>query len=432
MYLIDKFLKKKYSKSSILNILLKGISLILGLVSTPLLLNYLGDEKYGVWATILAIVTWINYFDIGIGNGLRNYLPKCIKDNDYLNAKNAIAMAYIILSVISVVLYSIVIVLTVVIDWNKFLGFREPLDFIMLVNFGFIFLNFVLSIINSVLYAFQKSEMVALISCFAQIINICGLVVLSRISDSNLLLVSILMGGSTTFSYLLSTVLLFRKKTQLFPNSVHKDNEQLKEITNLGIQFFCIQITCLMFNSTSNVIISNTLGADKVTGISIYERIFSSLYTLWCAFVIPYWSLTTKNKYEKKINNIRSDYKMLLKHGVVVAILFFILCIFIKPCVYVWLGRNLEIDDEALLVLALFYAASSICEIYTIMLNGLGKLKEQFYIELIKGVVCIVLAYLMGAYTKYGVVGIKFVYAASMLVCAIIYPCVLKKYLKLM
>ena len=44
----------------------KPIAMVLSYVYVRFSLSYLGIEKYGVWSTILTIISWINYFDIGI------------------------------------------------------------------------------------------------------------------------------------------------------------------------------------------------------------------------------------------------------------------------------------------------------------------------------------------------------------------------------
>ena len=70
--IIVSFLSDRTGKSAVRNLGLKTTNLLLTFVYTPLLLNYLGDEKYGLWSILLSVITWINYCDVGIGHGLRN------------------------------------------------------------------------------------------------------------------------------------------------------------------------------------------------------------------------------------------------------------------------------------------------------------------------------------------------------------------------
>ena len=47
---------KNVKKNIGLNILMKPVAMILSFVYVPLALSYLGDERYGVWATISSFV----------------------------------------------------------------------------------------------------------------------------------------------------------------------------------------------------------------------------------------------------------------------------------------------------------------------------------------------------------------------------------------
>ena len=73
----------------------KGVSMVLSLVYVPIVLNYLGDYKYGVWASILNILSWISYFDLGIGNGLRNRLSESLASSTpRISPKVLVSSAY--------------------------------------------------------------------------------------------------------------------------------------------------------------------------------------------------------------------------------------------------------------------------------------------------------------------------------------------------
>jgi O-antigen/teichoic acid export membrane protein len=68
----------KAKKNIIASFGIKGISIIIGFIFVPLLIDYLGTFEYGIWITLGSIVGWINYFDIGLGNGLRNKFTEAL------------------------------------------------------------------------------------------------------------------------------------------------------------------------------------------------------------------------------------------------------------------------------------------------------------------------------------------------------------------
>ena len=68
--------------NSAMSLVYKIGSACLSLISAPLLLKCLGDEKYGAYATMLSVISWIYYCDLGIGNGLRNKLAESIGFGD--------------------------------------------------------------------------------------------------------------------------------------------------------------------------------------------------------------------------------------------------------------------------------------------------------------------------------------------------------------
>ena len=121
------------SRSSMLhkNILfsgvLKAIGLITSLVIVPVTINYLNDEVYGVWMTITSVLYWITTFDIGLGNGMRNYLTEALSKGDTALGRSYLSTTLILLSLIALTMGAALIYPMYSINFNSFFNFNSIL-----------------------------------------------------------------------------------------------------------------------------------------------------------------------------------------------------------------------------------------------------------------------------------------------------------------
>ena len=61
----------------------KVLTLLMGFVSVPLTVDYLGAERYGVWLTISSLLLWVALTDFGLaGNALVNVLSEAVGHDD--------------------------------------------------------------------------------------------------------------------------------------------------------------------------------------------------------------------------------------------------------------------------------------------------------------------------------------------------------------
>jgi len=74
-------------KNILFSAILKVIGLCSSLLIVPITLEYLSSEVYGIWLTMSSVLYWFAFFDVGLGNGMRNYLTGAISVKDY-NADN--------------------------------------------------------------------------------------------------------------------------------------------------------------------------------------------------------------------------------------------------------------------------------------------------------------------------------------------------------
>jgi O-antigen/teichoic acid export membrane protein len=411
--IIEKNFKKIRSKldstteSALINLCIKPIGMILGLVYTPLLLNYLGTEKYGLYATMISIISWINYLDIGIGNGLRNLLSKELAGEQLNEAKKSVSTAYIMLSAVSSMLLLVLIVGTLLLDWNDILKTNIDMQLPLLISFLFICINFVLALCNTLLYALQLSERVSLRNVTVQIFNICGIIILQTFSEGNLMYISILFGLSTCAVYIGNSIQIMNKYKYLRPSLKYYDKTKISAIGNLGLKFFVIQIAYMAMYTTDNLLITNLFSASEVTPFNITYGAFNTVYAFFAALLVPFWSQTTVAIQKRDINWVKKAIRKLNFIALIFSFCYIILAFAFKPLAKIWLGQNLDYPSGLIELMCLYYMLYTFSAVYSQILNGTGKINGPLFLSVFQGIINIPLAIFLAKTCGLGVAGIR-------------------------
>ena len=94
-------IKGKYigNKNLINNVLgsflVRGFGFLVSFALFPLYLNYFDDNTVlGCWFTMCSVLSWIQVFDLGIGNGLRNHLTADLSLKNYESARQYISSSW--------------------------------------------------------------------------------------------------------------------------------------------------------------------------------------------------------------------------------------------------------------------------------------------------------------------------------------------------
>ena len=407
-------------KSGIINMAIKPLSLILALLYTPLLISYLGNEKYGLWATILSMISWINYFDVGIGNGLRNVLSKDVQTNDYEHANKAVSTSYVVLSCISLTLLVLLLIITATTNWNGVFSTSVTMRPTLAISFVFICINFVVSLINTIQYALQKSEGVAIRGCIIQVINITGLLILSKTSTESLERMAVLFGFSTLLVNAVTTFFVVHDKSFLRPSIKEFDKGIIRDICNTGLRFFIIQIMCLLMFTVDNLLISHFFGPEEVTPFSIANKVYYVGYSILAAFIVPYWSGTTAAVARRDFLWIKKSIRKVIR----ILLLFIIGCIIVtivfKPVVYIWLHRELNYQPGLIVLMCVFYILYAILSVECQFINGTGELTVQLIMYVVLGITNIPLSILLGVAIGMKSFGIRLATAFLVLIADVI------------
>lgn len=436
--MLKEIFKKLKSKDVVLaqnmaiSTICKPVSMIISFIYVPIVLNYLGVEKYGVWATILTMLSWIGYFDIGIGNGLRNKLTESLSKKDGQSRK-LVSSAYAFISVIMIVASIVFSVVASFTNWNRVFGvsdIHENLAAVVIISICFMALNFILSICKNVLYALQMAANVSIIELVTQILNMVGVLVAMCFVESNLFIMAFLYGCSMVTVNLVASIIIYRRNSDVRPEIREIDVKVGKSITSLGMQFFVIQICALVLFTTDSLIISYLYGAANVTPYNTVNKLFNVIIGVFSALLAPIWSNVTKLKAEENYDGIKSLIRKLQLIMIPFVAGTILLVLIFRPLARLWLGRDLAYTTPLILFGALYCLLTIWCNTYSAVSNGMEIMKTSMFLACVQAIVNIPLSLFMAKSLGLQAAGVSGGTCGAMMIAAIVLPIVVNRKLK--
>lgn len=424
---IDGCSRSKNVKVNIsLSFILKIISIGLSYLLIPMTINYLNSEQYGVWMTLLAIISWMSFFDIGLGNGLRNKLTEVLSKNYIKSAKEYISTAYAAISTIVVFIFIVLIVIIPSLNWNnifntKTLSNSVFIELVIIVVCFFLF-NFVLSLCNQLFYAVQESALTGIGMLLMNLFSLINILILKKISNGSLIYLGISYGLAMVTSSIILTIYFFIRHKELLPELRLVRKNKVKDILGIGIKFFIIQIAGVVIFTTDNMIITQVLGPTQVTSYNIAQKLFSAVIMGHTIIVTPLWSAYTEAYLKGDIAWIKKLLKKLNLLMIPIVIGVVILALVSNKILKIWIGDSIIFPKYLIAFMALYTLIAVWNNIYSYFLNGIGDLNLQMYTAIIAGIINLPLSVLFCRYLNLGNSGVILGTIISLSIFAIIGP----------
>ncbi|MDE5871078.1 MAG: hypothetical protein K2H22_03915 [Muribaculaceae bacterium] len=205
----------KAKKNILASILIKGIDSIVYLLLVPVTLGYLNPYEYGIWLTLNSILMWINSFDIGLGNGMRNKLAEAIANGNQNLARIYVSTTFFMLIGLMCVLIILGTLLEPITDWYSILGTNPEqvpkLDEIVYVAYSIFCLNFIFKFIGNVYLAMQLPAINNLLVVLGHLLSLIVIYIFTLCLPGSLFLVAIIYSASPLLIYLIAYPLTFYK-----------------------------------------------------------------------------------------------------------------------------------------------------------------------------------------------------------------------------
>ena len=374
--------KDKRNKSLRNNILYSALLKITGLscslLIVPITLHYLEQETYGIWLTMSSILYWFSFFDIGLGNGMRNYLTASLSQGNYAMARSYFSTTLILLTLIAMVLCALFVIPLYFLDleslFNTAILSEDELRHAMLIAVVFTLVSFVIKNIGFIFIALQKYAMNSFLVVSGNVIALLVIYILTKTT-------------ATLKSF---------------------DKTIAKGIISKGLGFFLIQITsCLVIFGSANVIITHTVGPAGVTVYNIAYKYFNLLAIAYTIVISPLWNAYTDAYVKNDLQWIRKTFIRSLKMwGMSVAFGLGML-LASNPFYKFWLGgkTDIEVPFSVSLCTLLFIFTFNFNNCVTYLLNGLNKIRVQIYTSVITTALFFILVAV--SHNKLGIEGVS-------------------------
>jgi O-antigen/teichoic acid export membrane protein len=293
----------------------KALTIVIGFVSVPLTVHYLGAERYGVWLTISSLLTWMSLTDFGIaGNALVNVISEAHGRDDRGTARAYASSAFWTLTSISAMLGLLLAITFRWIPWRAI--FRVSADMTThelhlacaLTLFVFV-LSMPLNIVNSVYSAYQDGFVANLWAIVSNVLALVGLVIVTRFQGGLPALIIATSGTRAVITTANAIYLFSGRYRWLRPTPSAVRWTKIKRLVKLGGKYLVTQVAALGIYQSQPFIITQMLGPSQVPIFVIAYKIITVPIDLSYIATTPFVSAFSEAKARDDWRWIRGAFK---------------------------------------------------------------------------------------------------------------------------
>ena len=412
---------KNVKRNIIYSFLLKFLSIGLSFVLLPLTVHYLTEVEYGIWVTLFTVMNWVNFLDMGLGLGLRNKLAEAVsKDNlneirIYLST-GAFAMIGMGSILLIVFLIGIQLVNMQSVFNTKEIS-EQDLYISTLFTGIFVILAFTLSIINQVYYAYQKAAVTGAIQIVHNLVMLLVVYYLTLQPTHKLFYFVLSFGIAVILSRISFIFTFFYKNINILPALKYIQLNSLKNICNLGIKFFIIQLTCIVLFSSSNILITQCLGPEYVRSYDVVFKVFGVIIMAHGLILSPLWSAYTDAYIKRDFKWLKNTIKKMIYLMIPIILCVLVILWQIDFIISFWLRTKINIPEYLPICMGIYVIVLCWDNIWAYFVNGVGQITIQLYSKVVSIIIILPLSwYLM---SKIGSTGMCLALAIGLFIASI-------------
>jgi O-antigen/teichoic acid export membrane protein len=384
------------------------------------MIEYLGEEQFGIWATMLTLLTWVMLFDFGVGNGLKNKISENNATKSDVVIGEYISTAYVLVGLVVFILVTTLLILSAWVPWqsvfNTSVVSEDSLRNIVQVLGFFIFFNFWASLITQIYSGFQKTSFVVLGQLVSNGFSLAIVFVLNMFVQANMIFMAFGYGFSLLASNLLLSYIFFRKNIFLFPRIRRISRDRVSSLFLVSSKFFAIQIAMLLIFMTDKMLITQLIGPQHVTPYEVLFKLFSIINVIHHLILTPMWPAYSEAYSLGDISWIKVALKNQIKIAFILIPSAFLLATAGPLIVDLWVGGTIDIGQRVYYIFAFFIALSVWGNVFSYLANAFSRLNVQLIAACLAAVVNIIFSIYFVKVLGFGLEGIIMATSCSLMI----------------
>lgn len=426
---------RRLALSALAAALAKTLAVLTTLVSIPLALAYLGDERFGVWATLSALVLTMQFADLGLGNGVVNTVSSAHGAGDRAALRRYVSSAACALLGVCLLLLLVAAVALPLLPWAQVFNLKGALGISEITASVAVFAACValavpLGLVQRVQMALQRGFIASAWQCVASLLSLLAIWLCTQLQLGLPWLVLALLGAPLVAGLLNALFFFGRTEADLRPRRADVTRAAAGTLLRTGASYFVIQVAVAIVFASDSIVIAHLLGAAEVTHYAVPEKVFSVISLAVATAVSPLWPAYSAAIARGDIDWVRHT----LKRSLLLAALFtsgaaLLLWLTGPWLIRLWVGDAVVVPGSLLLALGVWKMLEGVGFALGMFLNGGGQLRFQIITAWTMALCVIVLKPMM--VLQWGLAGAPLttalVYAAiTLLPLALVLPAMLR------
>jgi O-antigen/teichoic acid export membrane protein len=261
-------------------------------LTVPFVLKALGPTEFGVWATLVSLITFASFLDFGLGNGTMNLVATAHGRGEDRQISTIVREGRRTLVLIALLLAGVSMMTLPWVPWHRLLGVPEAMSSTARVSVGIVIGTIILAVplnlATRVQLGMGQGNLAFRWQAVGQALTACLVILLARAGADLEVLVAATV-ATPLLAMIANNVQLSRSAFWAQSAGEARDPAIAAAIRNEGMLFFVLQLAAALAFSADLPLISALRGPEEAGHYAIVQRLFSVIPMTLGLVWLPLW-----------------------------------------------------------------------------------------------------------------------------------------------